>query len=121
MIKFLKKANILNITKPKLIRENFFININNYSTKLSSTSNLIKPNFQFKINDDELDDEDFKYLKEKELSFDCETNKIKAIKTLVHENYDLKKQNDKLKYRIEHLLNTINYLEDKLRSSSNKS
>jgi regulator of replication initiation timing len=51
------------------------------------------------------------------LKVESETDKLKAIKTLVDENFSLKKENGKLKYRIEHLLLTINSLEEKINTN----
>jgi hypothetical protein len=99
-----------------------------YMTKFNLNSILIKSftshssttptqsKFELKIDEDNLDDEDLEYLKNKHLSVESETDKIKAIKLLVEENHDLKKENGKLKYRIEHLLLTINSLEEELKS-----
>jgi hypothetical protein len=109
MIKFLNK----NIFK-------FKPSINLSYVQFSSTNNSdksTKSNFELKIDEDCLDDEDLNYLSDRELKVESETDKLKAIKTLVDENFSLKKENGKLKYRIEHLLLTINSLEEKINTN----
>jgi hypothetical protein len=109
MIKFLNK----NIFK-------FKPSINSSYVQFSSTNNSdknTKSNFELKIDEDCLDDEDLNYLSDRELKVESETDKLKAIKTLVDENFSLKKENGKLKYRIEHLLLTINSLEEKINTN----
>lgn len=105
MIKFFSK-NILKF-QPLLKSPIKIFSSTNISDKIS------KSNFELKIDEDSLDDEELNYLKHKQLKFESETEKIKAIKILVDENFSLKKENSKLKYRIEHLLLTINSLEEK--------
>lgn len=107
MIKFFSK----NISKfQPLLKSQFKIfSSTNISDKIS------KPSFELKIDEDSLDDEEQNYLKDKQLKFESETEKIKAIKILLDENFCLKKENSKLKYRIEHLLLTVNSLEEKLK------
>ena len=107
MIKFFSK----NISKFQPLLKSSIKNFS--STNISDK--ISKSNFELKIDEDSLDDEELNYLKDKQLKFESETEKIKAIKILLAENFSLKKGNSKLKYRIEHLLLTINSLEEKLK------
>ena len=75
-------------------------------------------NFEPKIDEDKLDDEDKQFLKEKDLLVHSDTDMRRTIKILIRELNDLTKENNKLHYRIENLLRTINTLEGNLNNKS---
>ena len=57
--------------------------------------------------------EEKEFLNKKNLSIHNDDEKINTIKFLIEECKNLEKENSKLKYRKEHLLNTINIFEVK--------
>jgi hypothetical protein len=78
-----------------------------------------KSKFSLKIEDDFLLDEEFKLLLEKNLKFETKSTNEKIVKTLLNENKELINKNNRLKYRIEHLINTIKSHEEELEKLKN--
>lgn len=74
--------------------------------KLSFSNNN---KFVLKEEDNTLDDLDYEYLNKLSLRIE---NKDQLIKLLITENRKLTDKNSRLNYRIEHLLKTVNNLEN---------
>lgn len=75
-------------------------------------------NFRINKIEDMYDDDELKFLENKKLKIVNEKDNIKTIKKLIEENKALDKDNNRLRYRIEHLLRTIKEIENKSQNNN---
>jgi hypothetical protein len=73
-----------------------------------------KSKFSLNNYDNCLLDEDIKLLLEKKLNFETISNNEMIVKTLLKENKELLNKNNRLTFRIEHLLSTIKSYQEEL-------